>query len=480
VYFSSSHSAKHKIEEDPTYIRKINDKKDILNPNEVLIKGEIFELIEVNGALCYKDRYCKCGCGELVRYLKTHSHNGVPNGLPRHIHKTSTIDYSKLFEKDGIFYYKDKLCKCGCGKNLRFYQNVEHLYIKGHQLNDPEYIEKRNKIFNTEDHKLKNGEALKRHYAEVKAKEELDGYITIKGGIKEEIEVINGIKYYKNFFCKCGCDGKIKVTKSSVRNGVPDYLENHWNLARKTKIIIEDGVECHKDSVCACGCGKSLPISRNRTRNRGRKYIDGHKARKTELQKTEYLKANEDLIEIDGIMYYRDIYCKCGCGNRIKYKNQHKYFGIPKYIGKHFINDEVFMENLRKSSRARALDQLSQDGSYAQTGTYQSLKNNSSIAYDSSYELKAMKIFESDLNVSVYSRCKIKISYELDGVSHYYFPDFLVCYSNKQKIIEVKPDKFLNSSKNLAKFAAAREYCAQNNIEFEVWTEKDLNINKKK
>ena len=106
-------------------------------------------------------------------------------------------------------------------------------------------------------------------------------------------------------------------------------------------------------------------------------------------------------------------------------------------------------------------------------------KNNSSIVYDSSYELSAMEIFENDLNVYVYNRCRIKIPYELDGTNHYYFPDFLVNYFSKQKIIEVKPVKFLNSPKNLSKFAAARKYCAQNNIEFEVWTEKDLNLNKR-
>jgi hypothetical protein len=142
------------------------------------------------------------------------------------------------------------------------------------------------------------------------------------------------------------------------------------------------------------------------------------------------------------------------------------------------MNDEVFMENLRKSSKARALEQLSQNGSYAQTGTYSSLKNNTLMAYDSSYELKAMEIFENDPTINSYGRCKIGIPYLLNGDIHQYFPDFIVNYIAGQKMIEVKPAKFVNSPKNLAKFAAAREYCGQNNIEFEVWTKKDLNLKK--
>jgi len=47
VYFSPSHSAKHKFAEDPSYLQQINDKKLSLSPNEVLIKGEVFELIKV-------------------------------------------------------------------------------------------------------------------------------------------------------------------------------------------------------------------------------------------------------------------------------------------------------------------------------------------------------------------------------------------------------------------------------------------------
>jgi len=136
------------------------------------------------------------------------------------------------------------------------------------------------------------------------------------------------------------------------------------------------------------------------------------------------------------------------------------------------------MENLKKSGKARALEQLSQEGSYAQIGTYLSLKSNMSIAYDSSYELKAMKIFENDPAINSYGRCKIGIPYLLDGELHRYFPDFIVNYPTNSKIIEIKPEKFINSTKNLAKFSAARKYCEQHNLEFSLLTEKDLNFKK--
>ena len=91
----------------------------------------------------------------------------------------------------------------------------------------------------------------------------------------------------------------------------------------------------------------------------------------------------------------------------------------------------------------------------------------------------------------------IKYISPVDGKPHRYYPDFIVEYRDtsgkvKKQLIEIKPKKqtkppvpgkkvtksFLyeaNTYKvNMAKWAAAQEFCADNRIEFKIYTEEDL------
>lgn len=45
----------------------------------------------------------------------------------------------------------------------------------------------------------------------------------------EKLVIIDGIKYYKKHFCKCGCGGMIKWNKLHSRPsvGIPDYIPGH-------------------------------------------------------------------------------------------------------------------------------------------------------------------------------------------------------------------------------------------------------------
>jgi len=79
----------------------------------------------------------------------------------------------------------------------------------------------------------------------------------------------------------------------------------------------------------------------------------------------------------------------------------------------------------------------------------------------------------------------------VDEKMHRYFPDFIICLKNKhgeiRKImIEIKPESDLREptkrqwkklktwTVNQAKWAAAREWCKQNDMEFEVMTERHI------
>lgn len=97
------------------------------------------------------------------------------------------------------------------------------------------------------------------------------------------------------------------------------------------------------------------------------------------------------------------------------------------------------------------------------------------IHYRSSYERKAYNILDADESVCFYSVESLSISYKLEDKELLYFPDILVSFFEpSKKLIEVKPKRLMFSPACVAKHSAAREYCKQNNITFEIWTEDEL------
>lgn len=59
---------------------------------------------------------------------------------------------------------------------------------------------------------------------------------------------------------------------------------------------------------------------------------------------------------------------------------------------------------------------------------------------------------------------RLKIQYEFEGIRSY-FPDLII---DDKYLVEIKPTDMQNEPKNLAKFAAARQYCAENSLIFKV------------
>lgn len=124
------------------------------------------------------------------------------------------------------------------------------------------------------------------------------------------------------------------------------------------------------------------------------------------------------------------------------------------------------------------------------------------IVYRSLWERKAMVWFDQNPNVLEWSSEEVVIPYisPLDNRVHRYFPDFLIRAkardgSIKTILIEVKPKaqteppvnkktkvtrRFINEiatwGVNDAKWKAAREFCADRMWEFQIITEKELNI----
>jgi hypothetical protein len=129
------------------------------------------------------------------------------------------------------------------------------------------------------------------------------------------------------------------------------------------------------------------------------------------------------------------------------------------------------------------------------------LGDSENIIYRSSYEYRIMLYFDENPSVINWASEEFSIPYvsPLDKSWHRYFPDFIVKAKGKNGqtktiVIEVKPytqtlppnygekpskrylREIMTWGVNEAKWKAAKEFCLDRGWEFQIITEKDLNI----
>jgi hypothetical protein len=128
----------------------------------------------------------------------------------------------------------------------------------------------------------------------------------------------------------------------------------------------------------------------------------------------------------------------------------------------------------------------------------------SKIIFRSTWELKVMRMLDTNVNVLNWASEELVIPYvsPIDGQTHRYFPDFVVKVRMPNskiviQVIEVKPHKQTmppvgkrktkrllleqaHFAVNDAKWKAAREFCADRKWEFIVLTEYHLGLAKPK
>jgi hypothetical protein len=128
---------------------------------------------------------------------------------------------------------------------------------------------------------------------------------------------------------------------------------------------------------------------------------------------------------------------------------------------------------------AKRLSQLPRRNARFKTGYFESEKFGKSFFYRSSFEEKALSIFEAlPIVTDVEGETSI-IPYKRDGVTHNYVVDFCIQLKSGEKIlVEVKPEYMLSDPINVLKFCATIEYVREHNLGFCVLTEVELtNIN---
>lgn len=108
---------------------------------------------------------------------------------------------------------------------------------------------------------------------------------------------------------------------------------------------------------------------------------------------------------------------------------------------------------------------------YGKMGKFWSNKNNKEIFYRSSFEKRAFELLENDEEVISYEHEPFHLKYKIQNKTRYYVPDILICYKNNQKLVEIKPLAMTTTEIFFAKQESATQFCKENNMTFEVWTE---------
>ena len=121
----------------------------------------------------------------------------------------------------------------------------------------------------------------------------------------------------------------------------------------------------------------------------------------------------------------------------------------------------------------------------------------SRIVYRSNWERRFMVYCDKNDDIIYWASEELAIPYisPIDNKVHRYYPDFLIkTKQGKKFMIEIKPAKqckppkppskktkaFMRESleyiRNVSKWKAAKQYCEDQNMEFKIFTEKELGI----
>ncbi|MFB9327825.1 TnsA endonuclease N-terminal domain-containing protein [Paenibacillus aurantiacus] len=100
------------------------------------------------------------------------------------------------------------------------------------------------------------------------------------------------------------------------------------------------------------------------------------------------------------------------------------------------------------------------------------------IHWESFLERNYIRLADFDQTVQEIYYQPICIYYWLNGKKYRYYPDFKVVFEdNRVCLIEVKPERFIKSERNVIKYAAAQQYCKEMGWSFEIFTERQINPN---
>ena len=128
------------------------------------------------------------------------------------------------------------------------------------------------------------------------------------------------------------------------------------------------------------------------------------------------------------------------------------------YPGKLKFLEEI---DFRAFSRKR---EISLDGE-GKSGSFYSQKLSRLVQYESGLEMNFLLYLEYLDDVIFYQEQPVRVSYEFQRISSFYYPDFLLVLKNGTGIItEIKPIFKMALRENLTKWSALKAYCVQHGL----------------
>lgn len=107
-------------------------------------------------------------------------------------------------------------------------------------------------------------------------------------------------------------------------------------------------------------------------------------------------------------------------------------------------------------------------------GKFASLKNKSTIYFESLLEQDFIYLLETDITIISYASQPLTVEYFAQGKTRKYTPDFIVRTSNMTEIVEVKPKKYLD--KYVPLYEAVRPVFFERGWDFRVITEENIRL----
>ena len=108
------------------------------------------------------------------------------------------------------------------------------------------------------------------------------------------------------------------------------------------------------------------------------------------------------------------------------------------------------------------------------TGYFPSLKLGRMVAFESTIERDYLYLLDLEAAVTTFEEQPPTLTYEHNGKTRRYTPDFLIREAGREVLVECKPEAKLEHNDNLLKFAAARSFCEVRGWSFRVVTDTEL------
>lgn len=170
----------------------------------------------------------------------------------------------------------------------------------------------------------------------------------------------DGIKYYLDRFCLCGCKEGIQVKPYHKYDGVPRFINGHnARIKRKFKKVL-------KSKFCGCGCGQmTKPGNRfvNGHNSRGRKTSEEtkEKLRKSSVGKKFSKRTRKRMREARlGMKLSEETKMKIGIAGRGRHSTEETRKKISKALKGRMVSKET-REKLRKAQTGKKYSDKSKE-----------------------------------------------------------------------------------------------------------------------